>query len=282
LAVPSSICAIIKIRHLVHRKEITMIKVTYNFIKSCALTLGVAFMITLGLNANSVARADDLSEAQSMVYKAKGTLIDMTNDKLFSWLDEYIKKAKGVVIFPQIVKGGFFLGGSGGTGVFMARDRDTGIWSNPAFYTLGSVTFGLQIGGEASEVIMLAMSQKAVNSLLSTSVKLGGDVSVAVGPVGGGAKGALGVPEVTADFVSFTRTKGLYAGLNLEGSILGVRTGLNEAFYKPGTLPIDIVVMKRVTNPHADELRAVLDRITGVQAPKPVNLENAKPPVSTQ
>jgi lipid-binding SYLF domain-containing protein len=259
-----------------------MIKVTYNFIKGCALTLGVALMITLGLNANSVARADDLSEAQSMVYKAKGTLIDMTNDKLFSWLDEYIKKAKGVVIFPQIVKGGFFLGGSGGTGVFLARDRDTGIWSNPAFYTLGSVTFGLQIGGEASEVIMLAMSQKAVNSLLSTSVKLGGDVSVAVGPVGGGAKGALGVPEITADFISFTRTKGLYAGLNLEGSILGVRTGLNEAFYKPGTLPIDIVVMKRVTNPKADELRATLDRITGVNAPKPVNLESAKPPVSTQ
>lgn len=195
-----------------------------------------------------------------MVYKAKGTLIDMTSDSMFSWLNGYLKDARGVLIFPQIIKGGFFLGGSGGTGVFLARDRTTGAWSYPAFYTLGSVTFGLQIGGEAAEVVMLAMSQKAINTLLSSSVKLGGDVSIAAGPVGGGAKGSLAVPDVTADFLSFTRTKGLYAGLNLEGSVLGVRTGLNEAFYGVGALPIDILIMNKVKNPSAEELRAALEK----------------------
>jgi lipid-binding SYLF domain-containing protein len=259
-----------------------MRKTLKNFFGTCVVALAGALFLTLSLGAFDAARGDDLSEAQSMVYKAKGTLIDMTSDQMFSWMDEYIKKAKGVLIFPQIVKGGFFVGGSGGTGVFMARERDTGIWSNPAFYTLGSITFGLQIGGEASEVIMLAMSQKAVNTLLSSSVKLGGDVSIAVGPVGGGAKGALGMPEVTADFISFTRTKGLYAGLNLEGSVLAVRTGLNEAFYKPGVLPIDIVVMKRVSNPHSDDLRSAMDRITGEPSPKPAPPEKGKTPASTQ
>lgn len=231
-----------------------------DFCKKFLWALAGVFILTLSLGSYTAARADDMSEAQSMVYKAKGTIVDLSNDQMFSWLNGYLKNAKGVLIFPQIIKGGFFLGGSGGTGVFLVRDEMTGTWSHPAFYTLGSVTFGLQIGGEAAEVVMVAMSKKAVNTLLSSSVKLGGDVSIAVGPLGGGAKGAIAVPEVTADFISFTRTKGLYAGLNLEGSVLGVRTGLNEAFYGAGTLPIDIFIMKKVSNPSADELRTALEK----------------------
>jgi len=222
--------------------------------------LAVIFIFTLALGSFTTAPAEDKSEAQSMVDKSKGTLVDLTSDEYFSWLKGYLKNARGVLIFPQIIKGGFFLGGSGGTGVFLVRDEAAGAWSYPAFYTLGSVTFGLQIGGEAAEVVMLAMSQKAVNTLLSSSVKLGGDVSIAVGPIGGGAKGSLAVPEVTADFLSFTRTKGLYAGLNLEGSLLVVREGLNEAYYGAGTLPIDIIIKKKAGNPDADDLRAVLEK----------------------
>jgi lipid-binding SYLF domain-containing protein len=91
-------------------------------------------------------------------------------------------------VAPSIIKGGFIWGGSGGTGVFLVRNEKTGNWSEPAFYTIGSVTFGLQIGGEASEVVILAMSEKAVDSLLSSSFKLGGDASIALGPIGAGAK----------------------------------------------------------------------------------------------
>ena len=230
------------------------------FFKICLWALAGVIILTLSLGSFTAVRADDKSEAQSMVYKAKGTILDLTNDQMFYWLNGYLKKARGVLIFPQIIKGGFILGGSGGTGLFMVRDEATGAWSYPAFYTLGSVTFGLQIGGEAAEVVMVAMSQKAVNTLLSSSVKLGGDVSIAVGPLGGGAKGSVAVPEVTADFISFTRTKGLYAGLNLEGSVLGVRTGLNEAYYGAGTMPIDVVIMKKVSNPGAEELRSALEK----------------------
>ena len=133
-------------------------------------------------------------------------------------MHEHLQKAKGVLIYPQVLKAGFVLGGSGGTGVLLRRDERTGNWSNPGFYTMGAVSFGLQIGGESAEVILLVMSQKGMDSLLTSKFKLGGDVSIAAGPVGGGAKS-----DITADFISFAKSKGLYAGLNLEGSYIDVR-----------------------------------------------------------
>jgi SH3 domain-containing YSC84-like protein 1 len=242
------------------RKEIDMKDRARHYYRTFIWVMACFFAITLAVGAFTSAQADDKSESHAIVDKANGTLADLMGDSMFSWLKGYLKNAKGVLIFPELIKGGFFLGGSGGNGVFMVRDEATGKWTNPAFYTLGSVTFGLQIGGESAEVVMVAMNQKAINSLLSSSVKLGGDVSIAIGPVGGGAKGSLTVPEVDADFVSFTKTKGLYAGLNLEGSVLAVRDGLNNAFYGAGTLPIDILISKKVSNPAADGLRSALEK----------------------
>ncbi len=208
----------------------------------------------------TAADASGKAEAQSIIDKSKGALADMTGDEAFSWLRSYLKSAKGVLIFPQLLKAGFFLGGSGGTGVLLVHNEATGTWSEPAFYTLGSVTFGLQIGGEAAEVVMLAMNQKALDSLLSSSVKLGGDASIAIGPVGGGAKGAVTIPAVTADFVSFTKTKGIYAGLNLEGSVLATRDALNSDYYGKEITPKDIIVKRNVGSAGANELRAALQK----------------------
>lgn len=219
------------------------------------------FMVTVLCGSYTTVFAADKAEAQSIVDKSKGALADMMSDEAFSWLHGYLKTARGVLIFPQVLKAGFILGGSGGTGVLLVRDAATEAWSEPAFFTVGSVTFGLQIGGEAAEVVMLAMNQKAIDSLLSSSVKLGGDASVAIGPIGGGAKGAVTIPAVTADFVSFTKAKGLYAGLNLDGSVLAVRDGLNSAYYGKTVTPKDIIVMKDVGNPGANELRSTLKNI---------------------
>lgn len=214
------------------------------------------------------AMASEKEKAQAIVDKAKATISDFMNDSNFSWLRSYLANAKGVVIFPQVVKGGFFLGGSGGTGVLLVRHGMTDNWSVPAFYTLGSVTFGLQIGGEAAEVIMVATNQKAIDTLLSTSVKLGGDASIAAGPVGGGAKGDVGVPSVTADFVSFARSKGLYAGLNLEGAVLAVRDSLNEGYYGKAVRPVDIITKKAVTNAGSNELRAAVKKAASMKKHK--------------
>ena len=196
-----------------------------------------------------IARAnDDMAAVQAKVDRARITLGEFMRDPNFIWLHENIDRARGVLIFPEVLKGGFIWGGSGGNGVFLVRDERTGQWSQPAFYTVGSVTFGLQIGGEAAEVVMVAMTERAVDSLLSSSVKLGGDVSVALGPVGAGAKASADVPRVTADFVSFAKAKGLYAGLNLEGSVIAVRDSLNQAYYERAVTPVGILERHEVTN----------------------------------
>jgi SH3 domain-containing YSC84-like protein 1 len=188
-------------------------------------------------------------DAQGTVDKARVTFGGFMRDKDYEWLRENVKNAKGVLIYPQVLKAGFILGGSGGTGVLLARDGKAEDWSNPAFYTLGSVSFGLQIGGEAAEVVVLVMSQKGVDSLLTSNFKLGGDTSIALGPVGAGAKA-----DITADFISFAKSKGLYAGLNLDGSYIGVRDSLNKAYYGREASPVDIIVKRSVSNKGAAPL----------------------------
>ena len=113
----------------------------------------------------------------------------------------------------------------------------------------------MQIGGEAAEVVLLVMSQKGVDSLLTSKFKLGGDTSIALGPVGTGAKA-----DITADFISFAKSKGLYAGLNLDGSYLDVRDSLNKAYYGKAATPADIIVKKSVSNTGAVPLREELKK----------------------
>jgi lipid-binding SYLF domain-containing protein len=218
--------------------------------KVCVAALLLA-LIPLAVAAP--AGAANESEAQGIVDKARVTFNEFMRDSNYGWLHDNLRHAKGLLIFPQVLKAGFILGGSGGTGVLVVKDEKSGDWSQPAFYTIGSVSFGLQIGGEAAEVIMMAMSQKAIDSLFASSFKLGGDASIAVGPVGGGAKG-----NVTADFISFAKSKGIYAGVNLEGSVVDVRDGLNRAYYGKSARPVEIVIKHDISNPGSDELRATV------------------------
>ena len=222
------------------------------------------FIVGLLFASYTSAVASDMGQVQGLVDKAWVTFKDFMRDPNYSWLQENLNQAKAVLIFPQVLKGGFIWGGSGGTGVLVVRDGKTCDWSQPAFYTIGSVTFGLQIGGESTEVVMIAMTQKAVDSLLTSSFKLGGDTSVAVGPVGGGVKANADVPNVMADFISFAKSKGLYAGMNLEGSVVGVRDSLNQAYYGKDVRPVDILVKKDVSNHGSAELRAALKRAAGI------------------
>jgi len=192
---------------------------------------------------------------QGNVDKSLVTFRSFWADKDMEWFHNNLKDAKAVLIVPNLLKAGFILGGSGGSGVLIARDEKTGDWSQPAFYTLGSVTFGLQIGGESAEVIMMIRTQKALDALFTTEFKLGGDMSVAAGPMGTGASGA-----VTADIVSFAKSKGLFAGLNLEGSVVKVNEDSNRAYYGKAVSPLDIIVKKTVSNMDSNKLRAELKK----------------------
>jgi lipid-binding SYLF domain-containing protein len=195
----------------------------------------------------------EATEQQVIVDEAVLSLRNFKGDPNMEWFRENLKKAKGLVIFPKLYKGGFILGGSGGRGVLLVQDPASKNWSGPAFYTIGSVSFGLQIGGQMAEVVMMVMTQEGLENLYSTDVKLGADASVAAGPVGVGASGAVAM--VTADFLSFARAKGAYVGVSLEGSVVKVNGDHNKAFYGRSVRPVDIVIAKNVTNPGASELK---------------------------
>jgi len=221
----------------------------------CAMIFAAVILMAWVMTAAPALAAADTEDAQAIVDKARVTFNSFMRDDNYSYLRENLVNAKALLIYPQVLKAGFVFGGSGGTGVLVLRDPDKKDWSGPAFYTMGSVTFGLQIGAEAAEVIMMIMTQKAVDTLFASSMKLGPDASIAMGPVGIGAKA-----NIVADFISFARSKGAYAGLNLEGSVLSVRDSLNKVYYGAEVRPVDILVKKTVSNQGADGLREDLKK----------------------
>ncbi len=154
-----------------------------------------------------------------------------------SWLQGNIGRARAVLIAPSIAKAGFIFGGSGGRAVLLARDPATGKWAGPVFYTMATASVGFQAGVSVSENVTLVMTEKALNSLMSNSVKAGADASVAAGPVGAGAKS-----DVVADLVTFSRAKGVYGGLNLDGTVIAVSNDWNKAYFGKDVLPPDVLI----------------------------------------
>ena len=233
-------------------------------VKRNRLHVGIVLLVTLTAGlfffsyAPAIAGDRERDRVQGLVNSAQVTLKEFIGNPDYAWFNANLDHAKGVLIFPRVLKGGFIFGGSGGTGVLLVKDEKTGKWGEPAYYTLGSLTFGFQIGGEATEIVMLAMTQRAIDSLLSSSFKLGGDVSIAAGPRGIGTKASMGFPSVTVDFYSFAKSKGLYAGLNLEGSVISVRDSLNRIYYGKDVTPADIIVRKDVRNIKSAEIRETL------------------------
>jgi len=206
--------------------------------------------------------ADDAQDARQLVDKARLTFESFMADKdLGPSVRSLVKRAKGVLIYPQLLKGAFLVGVSGGSGVMLAHDAKARKWGGPAFYTMGEASFGLQIGGQAAEVVLVALTDRGVAALLSTSAKLGADVGVAVGPVGAGAEAATA--NLSADIISYSRAKGLYGGISLEGAVVAVRDGLNKAYYGKEVTPTAILVRHEATNPQAAGLIGAVSKAAG-------------------
>jgi len=148
------------------------------------------------------------------------------------------------------------------------RNEKTGKWHGPGFYSLGAVSFGLQFGGQKAEVIMLVMTQKGLESLYSSSFKLGGDVAVAAGPMGAGASAKAA--GLKADYLSYARAKGAFLGFSLEGAIVKINDEWNQAYYGKQLRPTDIFVTRKARNPKAAELQAALGNVRGSARKAPV------------
>jgi lipid-binding SYLF domain-containing protein len=211
-----------------------------------ALLLAV---VAVSVSSTAFAQADQ----RTLVSSATLTLSGFLNDPDMHWLRDNFNRAKAVLIAPHITKAGLIIGGSGGRAVVMARNAKTGKWAGPAFYLLVTGSVGFQAGVSVSETVSLVMTDKGLDSLLSSSFKLGGDVSVAAGPIGTGTQS-----DLVADFISFSRAKGIYGGLNLDGTVASTADEWNRLYYGRSVTPPDILIREAVHNKQANELLNVV------------------------
>jgi SH3 domain-containing YSC84-like protein 1 len=191
------------------------------------------------------------SEQQKLIAESEKSLSNFLRDPDMKWLQQNIGRSKALIIAPEILKAGFIFGGSGGRALVVARDPATGKWVGPAFYVLATGSIGFQAGISVSEGVTMVMTDKGFNSLLATSFKMGGDASVAAGPVGAGAKS-----DIVSDLITFNRAKGVYGGLNFDGTVVTAADDWNQAYYGSKVLPPDILVRKTVSNKNSDKLLA--------------------------
>jgi lipid-binding SYLF domain-containing protein len=188
---------------------------------------------------------------------------------------DLLDKAECVVILPSVLKGAFGVGGSYGRGVMICRSgaHYTGPWGPPALYALEGVSIGFQLGGEATDFVLLVMNPGGARSLLSSKVKLGADASAAAGPKGRTAEGATDI-VMQAEILSYSRNKGLFAGVSLEGSTLRSDGSANEKLYGKKLDAKEIIVEHKVAIPPcAKELVSLLDTKSPKNKSDPKSLE---------
>jgi lipid-binding SYLF domain-containing protein len=195
--------------------------------------------------------------AQKEVDAARQTVDNFAADPSLTWFRDHARESRGLFICSMVVKVGFIFGGSGGRCVLVTKS-DPG-FAGPAFYSMGTASAGFQAGVQRSEIILLAMTQKAVDSLMSRSFKLGAGASVSAGPVG------TGTGATTTDFVSFSRSRGIYGGVNVSGASIRPTSDFNNAFYGRSITPIEIIVKRAATSPGADALIASVSKLFGVK-----------------
>lgn len=188
---------------------------------------------------------------------------------------DLLDKAECVVVLPSVKKGAFGIGGSYGRGVMICRSGPhfTGPWGAPALYALEGVSIGFQLGGQATDFVLLVMNPGGAKSLLSSKVKLGADASAAAGPKGRTAEGATDV-VMKAEVLSYSRNKGLFAGVSLEGSTLRSDGSANEKLYGQKLSAKDIIQRGKVKIPAAaQQLVALLNKKTPKNRSDPKSLQ---------
>ena len=168
---------------------------------------------------------------------------------------DLLDKAECVIVLPSVMKFAIGVGGSYGRGVMTCRSaRDfSGRWSAPSMMALEGGSFGLQLGGQATDFVLLVMNQRGANSILTSQVKLGGDMAATAGPKGRSAAASTDV-TLRAEILSYSRSRGLFAGISLEGSTLRPDNDGNERLYRTGTAAKDIVINSAIRPPASAKL----------------------------
>lgn len=198
------------------------------------------------------------AKRQALVNDALATAQRVIDDKDFPDAANQMKRARAVLILPSFAQAAFVVGGAGGRGVLLGR-QGPGEWSYPAFYTLGSASLGLQVGGRVQEIVLIVLTEKGLNALLDSKFKFGAEMGLTVLSVGAGIAGAT-TSAVGADIVAYSKASGLFVGGALEGSYLEPDDDWNTLYYGSGARAKAVVLDRRYSNPGANSLRQYLAR----------------------
>ena len=210
--------------------------------------IGILASIIASILLIAPAQAGKREKAETVVAEATAVVRDFTTDGDYRALWSHARNAEAIVVIPSSVRGGFLVGASGGNGVMLARGENDA-WSQPSFMRVSSLSFGFQAGGDVSAIVLVVMTKRGMEQLLSSSVKLGGDLSISAGPVGGGAKAQ------TTDVVAFAKSKGLYGSVSVEGAVIKIHNKWNKAYYGSAVSPLDIIYRGAASNPQSANLR---------------------------
>jgi SH3 domain-containing YSC84-like protein 1 len=227
--------------------------------KSKNVALGILLCV-VAMGANSTVRAAAGKDEVKRVGAATTVLNEMMRARDTAIPGAILEKAEAIAIFPAVKKAGFVLGGQWGRGIISVRDKDTRQWSSPAFLTMTGGSVGAQIGGTESDVILVVMNRASVEHLLANQVKLGAEISAAAGPVGAGEEAATDL-QMGAQILSYSRSRGLFAGVTVNGSVIKEDMDANTRFYEKA-LSTDDIVFERAGNspPGVDVLKSALGR----------------------
>ena len=209
----------------------------------------IVFAATLAIGAMAQAQSQkDVADAVSQSEKAARVFREIMDTPDKGIPKDLLAKAECVAVFPSVLKAGFIVGGRGGRGVASCRTGRG--WSAPAFFNLGGASVGLQIGAQSTDFVMLFMNKEGLNSLLSDEFTIGGDASVAAGPVGR-ETGASTDAKLTAQILSYSRSKGLFAGLELKGVAIKPDKDEMRNVYGAGITAKEVLTDNKVKAPTA-------------------------------
>lgn len=217
------------------------------------------FLVGL-LVCSGSAYPEDVTRLDLRIKESRLVIEEMEHMPDTSLPEDLLKKCYGVAIFPSVLKGGFGIGGMYGQGVLLNHDYETDTWSAPMFLSIGGASIGFQIGGSSTDMILVIMNQRGVESLSHGNMTLGGDISVAAGPVGRDATMSTDI-LLNAAILSYSRSKGLFAGVALKGAIVGPMKSLNRDYYGEDITPNEILFSdKAKPSQEAEELIKTLKK----------------------
>ena len=219
----------------------------------------VSLLSALSAVTPSYAGAPDLD---ARIHEARQVLSEIMASPDQSIPEELLAKCQAIAIYPNVIKGGFIIGARYGKGVVLTKNAQ-GKWGPLAFSTIGGGSWGLQIGGQMTDLIFVVMNERGVNGLLTSNFTLGADASVAAGPVGRNSQAATDL-TLRAGILSYSRSRGLFGGIALDGAVVTQDNNSNSLYYGKSLTSRDILMSNAVSvQPSSKELVEALDEYSG-------------------